>query len=159
MKKLLVIPLLLAAFAAKAQLPPQAACITNMVINCTNDARMLIVGSSNYNSVETYTNAEGMDLEGQGNVWGCDSGTVLTFTVTGCPPTATTVATVTFACSGIGCSGAEGGGCPIASKSFPITMPPYCGYISGRIYSQWGCCTLTWCTLYSNHCDGPPPEP
>lgn len=155
-KTLLVAASALLAHLAIGQQPPQAPCITNCVINCTNDARVLIVGSTNYGSIETYTNASGMDLVSGGGIFGCDSsGTVLTFTTVGCNPNPVVVATISYDCSGIGCSGQEGGGCDYTTKSFTITMPPQCGYLAVRIYSRYGCCTLTYCELYRNHCDLP----
>jgi hypothetical protein len=122
-------------------------CITNVTIACMNSTRVLINGSTNYSILQTYTNATSLDLMAQD----CDTGTVLTFTTDVCPPSDTDICTVSWQCDNhIFC----GGGTCSPGSSFTITMPAHTQYMSVRVYSSLGCCTLTKCILYlGNFCN------
>src|SRR6267142_4533591 len=116
-KLILIMGLLVASINAYAG----ATCLTNVIVNCLNGGRVLINGSTNYNILETYTNASSPDLYAQD----CDSGTVLTFTLNDCPPSAVDVATVSWVCdTSISC----GGGACAPGNHFTITMPASCNY-------------------------------
>ena len=119
MKTILTLIGLFVASACFAQQPPIPNCITNITVTITDTNAYLNGGST--------TTQVGL-------------GGTVTIDYAGCPQTDTIIGFVTWQCDqSVNCGG---GLCP-AGSGFTITMPKGCYEFNMRLYSFWGCCSLT----------------
>jgi len=129
MKNLLALIVLFIASVCFAQQPPIAICLTNITITIT----------------DTNAAANGTNTATIGN------NTTIDLHYNGCPCSDTVVGFVQFRCD---TSSTCGGGCQ-SGGSFTLTMPRGVNDMSVRIYSIFGCCTLTHTDTVTQfgHCD------
>ncbi len=153
MKTTIVLLSLIAALTVKAQEPPLGSCLTNVAVVASSGVSYTVSGGDSFacfNQVESYTNLMCSQLIGQS----CYVGPVLNFAFP-CTSHSTTIATVSFTCNATVICGPSQGG-PIycgPGDSFNITVPPNVCTFNVRLFSVYGCCSLTYCeATYPAYC-------
>ncbi len=149
MKKLLVLLSLFAATQMFAQDPPPPAvnCLTNCTVFMVNGS----TGSStNYGGTNVSGSMSGAVLIASD----CDNGPTMTFFNDLCIAKPHTIAVVYYSCDTSQQCG--GGYCP-DGNAITIKIPAGKNSVTVRIFSIFGCCSLTYCVVGSTPCPSAQP--